>query len=256
MMRAMAGLAEDDATRAGARPGLLLLIDTCGADGSIALAQLGDGTRVLRSAVMPGRSSSERLFPDLRAILAAEGRAGEEIRAIGVVRGPGSFTGIRVGVAAAKGLGEALGVRVIGLSRLAVLASVTRQKKIEAGGEEPGEQREVAALLAAGRGEFFCGRFGPEGGTAMWGALLTREAAVERCARARVVACEPAVVDALPELRVELVEWTGASAALALATNCLRRGEFDDVSTLDGYYLQRTPAEIALDRGQALAARL
>ncbi len=67
-----------------------------------------------------------------------------ELRGVVVVHGPGSFTGIRIGVSAAKGLAEGLGIPVIALSRLELLA---RQSP----------EGSAVAVLDAGRGEFYAG---------------------------------------------------------------------------------------------------
>ncbi len=68
------------------------------------------------------------------------------VRTILVVNGPGSFTGIRVGLSTAKGLSHATGVPIVSISRLAVLASL---------GDV---QQDSLALLDAGRNEFYARR--------------------------------------------------------------------------------------------------
>ena len=98
----------------------LLLIDTCGTVGSVALATEGG---VVARAEMAGRSASERLVAVVREMLAAAGWSLRELTAIVVVSGPGSFTGVRVGLSAAKGFSEAAGVPVVAISRLGVLAA-------------------------------------------------------------------------------------------------------------------------------------
>ena len=118
----------------------VLLIHTAGAEGTVALAE---EARVVASAVLPGRSSSERLVPEVRGLLEGAGWKLGELAAIAVVSGPGSFTGVRVGVSAAKGLSEAGGVPLIAVSRLALLAAAS------------GTAGLVHAVLDAGRGEFY-----------------------------------------------------------------------------------------------------
>src|SRR5215471_1894313 len=121
----------------------LLLIDTCGSEGTVALAE---AERVVASETLPGRSASERLVPVVRGMMSAAGWRLGELAAIVVVHGPGSFTGVRVGLSAAKGLSEAGGVGLIAVSRLALLAA--------AAGDVAGD---VCALLDAGRGGFYRG---------------------------------------------------------------------------------------------------
>ena len=61
-------------------------------------------------------------MPAVRRLMEASGFRLNELAAVVVVHGPGSFTGVRVGVSAAKGLSEAGGVPLIAVSRLALLA--------------------------------------------------------------------------------------------------------------------------------------
>ncbi len=84
----------------------LLLIHTAGAEGTVALAEASDfGAEVLvvATAVLPGRSASERLVAEVRRLMEAAGWRLAELAAVVVVHGPGSFTGVRVGLSAAKG---------------------------------------------------------------------------------------------------------------------------------------------------------
>ena len=120
----------------------LLLLNTCGAEGLIAVAQ---DDSVLAQEKLPGRGTSEHLLPGIRRLLADQGWGVTELGAVSVVNGPGSFTGVRVGLSAAKGLCEAAGVPMIAISRLALLAEAS-----EADGE-------TLALLDAGRGEYYGG---------------------------------------------------------------------------------------------------
>src|SRR5215469_8737238 len=126
----------------------LLLIDTCGSEGSVAIADTEREPAVVASERLPGRSSSERLVPVVRRLMDAGGWKLKGLTAIVVVSGPGSFTGVRVGMSAAKGLSEAGGVPVIAVSRLALLAGLAGES-----------QSRVSAVLDAGRGEFYFGAY-------------------------------------------------------------------------------------------------
>jgi len=113
----------------------LLLIDTVGdAPGAV----LTDGGRVLASAEFPLRSASAVLTSELRRMLESYGIALQDLSGIGVVSGPGSFTGVRTGLAMAKGLCEVAVLRLASVSRLEVLA-------------EAADLREGFAVLAGGR---------------------------------------------------------------------------------------------------------
>lgn len=100
---------------------IVLGLDTCLAACSVAVR---DGARVLawRSEVM-ARGHQERLAPMAERVMAEAGLAFARLERIGVTVGPGSFTGLRVGLAFAKGLSSALGVPLAGVSALEALAA-------------------------------------------------------------------------------------------------------------------------------------
>src|ERR1700760_1375194 len=101
----------------------ILLIDTAGSEGSVALADTEFAPAVVAVEMLPGRTSSERLVPAVRRLMEGRGWKLRELTAGGGVDGAGSFTGVRVGLSAAKGLCEAGGVPLIAVSRLALLAA-------------------------------------------------------------------------------------------------------------------------------------
>jgi tRNA threonylcarbamoyladenosine biosynthesis protein TsaB len=208
-----------------------LLMDTCGSEGSVVLADTAAGG-VVANEMLPGRSASERLLPVVRQMLGAAGWKLAELGAVVVVHGPGSFTGVRVGLSAAKGLSEAGGIPLIAVSRLAVLAA--------AAGRDAGE---VCAVLDAGRGEFYGGVY--EQGRCVREALLTGDevAAVAKVAVAMVV-CEEKVAEALRGLGPVLVREPLAGDALQIAAARASEGEFDDAAGIDANYLRRTDVEI------------
>lgn len=211
----------------------LLLIDTCGAEGSIAVVDTSAASPMMEMVVLGGRVASERLVPELRRIMGRCGWRVGDLAAVGVVAGPGSFTGVRVGVAAAKGLCEAGAVPLVMVSRLAVLAA---KAAIGSG--------RVQALLDAGRGEIFYGRFGDEEEASLE-ALLTREAVLAAVADGgRAVVCEEAVGSAFAEFDPVVVEPLRAVDALALVDGRVEVGAFDDVATCDANYLRRTDLEV------------
>jgi tRNA threonylcarbamoyladenosine biosynthesis protein TsaB len=99
----------------------VLVIDTSGETCASALAgdiSGGAGAAILASETMAlKRGHAEALMPQVGRVLAAAGGiAGAGLEAIAVVAGPGSFTGLRVGIAGAQGLGLALSIPVIGLN--------------------------------------------------------------------------------------------------------------------------------------------
>ena len=69
-----------------------------------------------------GKGQAERLFPLVEELLAEAQLERHDLNAVVVATGPGNFTGVRIGVAAARGLGLALGATVVGVSVLEALA--------------------------------------------------------------------------------------------------------------------------------------
>ena len=116
---------------------MLLAFDTSSAACTAALFD-GSGACIARADELIGRGHAERLVPMIAELL--EGRRCEEIL-VGV--GPGSFTGIRVAIAAAHGLAIGWSARLQGMSSLALLAAGARS------------EGEVAAAVTGGHGELF-----------------------------------------------------------------------------------------------------
>lgn len=205
-----------------------LLIHTAGAEGSVVLAE---ARKIVAAEVLPGRSSSERLVPAVRRLMELQGWSLRDLKAVVVVHGPGSFTGVRVGLSAAKGLSEAGGIPLIAVSRLALLAA--------SAGEG---DKVVHAVLDAGRGEFYYGEYA--GHHCVREALLTQDEVSAAVGGGPVVVCEAKVAETLSALHPRLVEEPGAGDALPLALERISANEFDDAALLDANYLRRTDAEI------------
>ena len=205
-----------------------LLIDTCGNEGSVALADTELAEKIIVTEVLPGRTASERLVPAVRRVMEVSGWKLRDLTAIAVVHGPGSFTGVRVGLSGAKGLSEAGAVPLIAVSRLALSAA-------DVSGV-------VHAVLDAGRGEFYYGEY--SGGECLRESLLTADALQTAVAGGTVVVCETKVAEALADLRPKLVPEPCAADLLPFAVERATAGEFDDGALLDANYLRRTDAEI------------
>lgn len=217
---------------------MILLINTCGAE---AVAALAEGSRIVTGNVagnfagnagvvaqesLPGRVASEQLIPALRRLLSFGG----ELEAVGVVHGPGSFTGVRVGLSAAKGVCEARSCGLMAMSRLQLVA-------LEA------QQQDALAVLDAGRGEYYCGLY--RSGTLEREEILSVDALVAAARGRNVITCEPRVQEMLSHhVELALVEEPGALAMLSLVCGRIERGEWSDVAAIDANYLRRTDAEL------------
>lgn len=151
----------------------VLVIDTALGLCSAGVFEVGDdGARALglRSEAMT-KGHQERLAGLVRDAMAEAGGGFGSIDRIGVTVGPGSFTGLRVGLAFAQGLGAALNRPVVGVSTLDALAAFGE------GGDEPGPA--VAALIDARRGQVYA-RFWRDGAALGPAEALSVEAARER----------------------------------------------------------------------------
>src|SRR5215472_18595354 len=103
---------------------LVLGVDTCGPSGTVALASIdGESVAILGQRSLAGRTYSATLVANIAEILRESGTELRDLHAIVVVNGPGSFTGVRVGLSAVKGLAEPGQVPVVAVSRLSVMTS-------------------------------------------------------------------------------------------------------------------------------------
>lgn len=210
---------------------LLLGIDTCGPSGSVALARLqGAGLALLDQTELAGRSYSATLVSAVRELLARHSATLGDLAALVVVYGPGSFTGVRVGLSAAKGLAEPAAIPVVALSRLAVLAH-----KAGTG----------AAALDAHRQEVFL-RISVAGAE-LREILAGKDELSAMAFLGRVALCDEAAAllrAAWPAAQQVPVEPPTAADALEFALPRIAVRAFDDLALLDGHYLRRSDAEI------------
>src|ERR1041385_3715907 len=131
---------------------LILAIETATRAGGVAVAR---GETVLATiAGEPSISHSTNLLEMIDGTLRKAGAILGDVELFAVASGPGSFTGLRIGLATAKAFGVHLRRNVIGVS---TLAAVAHASKLEGN---------IVALLPAGRGEVFAQRFTVREGTA------------------------------------------------------------------------------------------
>ena len=129
---------------------MILAFDTSAAHCAAALL-IGD--RIVASAFEPmEKGQAERLLPLLQEVLAEAGLGWRDLTALAVGTGPGNFTGVRIAVAAARGLALSLGIPAIGVTRLEATAH--------------GLPRPVVVVEDARRAEVYVQEFGPEPGEA------------------------------------------------------------------------------------------
>lgn len=126
---------------------VILAFDTSAAHCAAAL--LSGGRVVAEAWEAMEKGQAERLLPMCREVLAQAGLDWDGLDAVAVGTGPGNFTGVRIAVAAARGLALSLGVPAIGVTRLEALAE--------------GLPRPVTVIEDAKRGEAYVQRFAIEG---------------------------------------------------------------------------------------------
>ncbi|HEX4000359.1 MAG TPA: tRNA (adenosine(37)-N6)-threonylcarbamoyltransferase complex dimerization subunit type 1 TsaB [Pirellulales bacterium] len=130
----------------------ILAIETTDQAGSVALL---DNRRVVgEHRLAPGQRSAQSLAPAIRDLLAATGWRPADIRLVAAAIGPGSFTGLRVGLTTAKTFAYAVQCDLVGVPTLEVVA-------VQAAGERPGARGQILAVLDAGRQQVFSARFQP-----------------------------------------------------------------------------------------------
>lgn len=222
---------------------ILLAIDTAGSTGGVLLArdpETGEPVEVLGSRQMHGRAFSSELIPAIGELLRSNEVALKDVDAFAAIDGPGSFTGLRVGLSAVKGLAEVTQRPVIALSRLAVMASQLSAVRadLDAGA--------MHAVLDAGRGEYYYGSYTDAGWVRQSEQLLTLDAlaATLRSVPGELVAFESTVLDALAAFHPHRIEGAGAHASLPLALRCWRARRWTEARALDANYLRRSDAEL------------
>ncbi len=216
---------------------LLLSADTSGKQGSIALAQCGPGEdcEILELIPLDGGTFSAQLVPQIADLLARRGFGKHDIGAFAVVSGPGSFTGLRVGLAVIKALAEVLGKPIAAVSLLAVVAV--------AGGQEG----RVLAALDAGRDEIYAGEYLVDAAVQMLSErLLTRQEFLTAASGIPVITPDLSVAEVASSagLRVEQIESPRSDAIARLGWKKILAGETVLPENLEANYIRRSVAEI------------
>jgi tRNA threonylcarbamoyladenosine biosynthesis protein TsaB len=144
----------------------ILALDTSTAAGSAALAE--DGRVILARAGDGSRTHGERLPMELMALLDEAQVTLADVDRLAVAVGPGSFTGLRVGIATIQGLALAKGALVVPVSTFEALAWRAKD-----------EGMSIAAWIDAHRGEVFASLFAPDGNTVLPPSSLPPETTLE-----------------------------------------------------------------------------
>jgi tRNA threonylcarbamoyladenosine biosynthesis protein TsaB len=221
---------------------LLLAVDTSGKNGSIALARANSGrpeVDVLEEVALAGGAFSAQLVPEIAALLEKHGHSKHDLDAFAVVSGPGSFTGLRVGLAAIKALAEVLGKPIVAISLLEAVAC---------GGAAHGR---VLSVLDAGRGDVYAGDYELEGQDPArvrmrTERLLSWEEFVGAAERKAVVTPDAVLAERIRAagIQIERIEYPDSGVIARLGWERLQRGETVGAAELEANYIRRSDAEI------------
>jgi tRNA threonylcarbamoyladenosine biosynthesis protein TsaB len=190
----------------------------------------GQAFEVVEQIELEGRSYSATLVAAVSDLLKRSGFELKKLNAIVAVNGPGSFTGVRVGLSAVKGLAEATEIPVVAVSRLEVLAWKAQVD---------------SSALDAHRHEIYL-RLGGTGAAARELLVGAGELNAMDLAGTQIAVCDDAAAELLGGAGAELLRTDAPTAADALQLCALRvaQGDFVDLALLDGHYLRRSDAEI------------
>jgi tRNA threonylcarbamoyladenosine biosynthesis protein TsaB len=242
---------------------LILAIDTSGQSGGITLAEANAGSfRVIESAAIAGGTFSAQLIPTLAALLKQHGYGVHDLGGFAAASGPGSFTGLRVGLSAIKGLAETLHKPIATVSVLEALASLADR------------DGKIAAAMDAGRKEIFLGVFQKHANESSTRAKKSAENSVQQSGTnsdhalikqreelltqqdflATLGTERPAVIitsdagiaelTAASHSAVVVVTSPGSEVIARIGARKLLAGETVSVGALDANYLRRSDAEI------------
>ena len=226
---------------------LLLATDTSGKNGSIALARVRSGqsdVEIVGAAPLAGGAFSAQLVPQIAALLENHGYRKSDLAAFAVVSGPGSFTGLRVGLAAIKALAEALQKPIAAISLLEAVAWSSTAHAIAPG--------RALAALDAGRGDVYVGDYELEPHVHMKRErLLSREEFIAGAMGAEatqkaVVTPDPLLAETVRAagIRAELIEYPSVGVIARLGWERLQRGETVRPEELEANYIRHSDAEI------------
>jgi tRNA threonylcarbamoyladenosine biosynthesis protein TsaB len=225
----------------------LLATDTSGKNGSIALARLTSGQSevgVLEVVPLAGGAFSAQLVPQIAALLEKHGYRKTDLAAFAVASGPGSFTGLRVGLAAIKALAEALQKPIAAISLLEAVAWTSTVRSAARG--------RILAALDAGRGDVYVGDYELQPRMHMHSErLVSREEFLAEARGAEAKGNTVATPDArLAEMfraagiRAELIEYPNAGVIAHLGWERLQRGQTVRPEELEANYIRHSDAEI------------
>lgn len=217
---------------------LLLATDTSGTNASVALANCGPGKdpEIVELVPLTAGAFSAQLVPEIASLLEKHHFSRHDLEAFAVASGPGSFTGLRVGLAAIKALAEVLEKPIAAVSLLEAAASRSRTSS------------QILVALEAGRKEVYVGEFAGQGRErrAVAQSLISREQCFRRATGLTLVTPDRELAEAAlaQGLEVEEVGRPKSDVIACLGWLKIQSGETVSPEELEANYLRRSDAEI------------
>lgn len=237
---------------------MIIAIDTATETASVAIAY-PNGRIAAELTWHAGRNHTRHVHPTLRHVMMLAGITMSDLTGVVATRGPGSFTGIRIGLATAKGLAQGLDVPIVGVGTLATAAYGAVHLRWT-----------VWSVVGAGRGQYAAAAYtsSENDGVArlVEEAILAPEELISRMAeRSEDCVLTGEFDEALADMArddlgnaltivPDVVRTRTAANAARLGLLRLQRGDMDDVATLEPLYL-RPPAAVERAEAQAAANR-
>jgi tRNA threonylcarbamoyladenosine biosynthesis protein TsaB len=223
---------------------VLVAADTSGKHGSVALVRADVDGRAIRNfqslevVSLAGGTFSAELVPQISGLLQRHSIKKSEVDGFVVISGPGSFTGLRVGLAAIKGLAEVLGKPIAAISLLEVLARAANHKG------------RVWSAIDAGRHEVYLGDYDfLKDDLCVTEQLIAQEelVATVRSNLGSIFVTPDKIIAALLEehaLPVLAVEWPRSDFIARVGMEKIMAGKTVSPGDLDANYIRRSDAEI------------
>ena len=219
---------------------LIVAIDTSGRNGSVAVCRSdANAFEGLQLAPLEGGTYSARLMPTIASLLEQNHVDKSGVDGFVVVSGPGSFTGLRVGLATVKGLCEVLQKPLATVSMLEAVA-ITRGKAAQ----------NVTVVLDAGRGEVYVGEYEVVPGAARpireYIAKIAEFAQEAKNITGELLTPDTSVTDHLQaaSVKIRLVDPIQADEIARIGIRKLLAGDVADIASVDVNYIRRSDAEI------------
>lgn len=221
---------------------LLLAIDTSGKQGSIALARAGersadvDDVKLIEVVPLVGGTFSAQLVPQISELLSKNRSTKRDLGAFAVVSGPGSFTGLRIGLAAVKALGEVLQKPIAAVSLLEVCVFASRV------------EGKIMAALDAGRNDLYVGEyeFLAKAGSIPREHMLSRSEFLSQALGWQIVTPDSALAELARAAGLSITALPPISAAdvARLGWRKIQSRETVTPEKLEANYIRRTDAEM------------